>query len=75
MERKARDENQRRPDGLYQLNYKQYCAGFEIKDGKIVNAAPAVWAFLRRSPKTLFENSKRIGDAVGTDRPSESTEA
>jgi len=27
-------------DGLYQVNYKGICAGFEIKNGKVINIAP-----------------------------------
>lgn len=29
-------------DGLYQVNYKSICAGFVVKDGHIVCAAPVL---------------------------------
>lgn len=27
-------------DGLYQVTTKYFCAGFEVKNGKIINCAP-----------------------------------
>ncbi len=27
-------------DGLYQVSYKGICAGFDIKDGRVVECAP-----------------------------------
>lgn len=30
-------------DGLYQVTTRYFCAGFIVKDGKVVDAAPILW--------------------------------
>lgn len=45
-------------DGLYQVVYKQICAGFVIKDGEIVQIAP----ILKKRINFWKQIATRIGD-------------
>ncbi len=45
-------------DGLYQVTTSWMCAGFIVKDGKIIECAP----ILRRKLSFWVTKAKRIGD-------------
>ena len=45
-------------DGLYRVETKNFCAGFVIEQGKLVNCAP----ILRRDIEYWKRNAKRISN-------------